>query len=272
LEEWFKVMKPRIVIIRVAGTNCDVETARAVEECGMSASIIHTKKLIDKCVDLSSFHGLIIPGGFSYGDYVRAGAIWASKIRSKLIDDLLSFCKSGKPILGICNGFQVLVEIGLLPGFNSGFTPKLALAPNDSGKFECRWIFLKPSGKNNVFMRYYSEDMIVRMPVAHSEGKFIASNDVLNLLVERNLIAFRYCTPNGSPANGLYPFNPNGSYMDIAGIFNVDGNVMGLMPHPERATYFWQYPNFTLQKFNDIYGDGFWIFKSMYEYIVEEIL
>lgn len=265
-------MKPKVIIIRAAGTNCDIETARAVEEAGMCAHIIHTKKLIDRCIDLSSFHALIIPGGFSYGDYVRAGAIWASKIRSKIIDDVISFCKAGKPILGICNGFQVLVEIGVLPGFNGDFTPKLALAPNDSGKFECRWVFLKPLSRNNVFMRYYDFGRVLKMPVAHSEGKLIASNDILNLLFEKNLVAFKYCMPDGSPANGLYPFNPNGSYMDIAGILNVEGNVMGLMPHPERATYFWQNPDFVSKKNLNNYGDGFWIFKSIYEYIVEEIL
>lgn len=266
-------MKPRIIIIRVAGTNCDIETAKAVEEAGMYPSIIHMKKLINGNVDLSSFHGLIIPGGFSYGDYVRAGAIWASKLRSKLINDLISFYKSDKPILGICNGFQVLVEIGFLPDLNNNLNLKVALAPNDSGKFVCRWIYLKPVNTNNVFMRYYEPNKVIRMPVAHSEGKFIASNDILKIIVEEKLIAFQYCMSDGSLANGIYPFNPNGSYMDIAGIFNVKGNVMGLMPHPERATYFWQYPDFILKNsLHNFYGDGYWIFKSMHDYILEEII
>jgi len=268
-------MKPKILIIRVAGTNCDFETARALEEAGASVQIVHTKKLIDRLLDLSSFHGLVIPGGFSYGDYVRAGAIWASKLYSKLMDEIVSFADSGKPILGICNGFQVLVEMGLLPGLGEFGLRSISLAPNDSGKFECRWVYLKPSGSNRVFMKYYTPDRIIRMPVAHSEGKFIASNYILKVFEERKLILLRYAMPNGSPAGGVYPFNPNGSYMDIAGICNVNENVMGLMPHPERAAYLWQYPDFTSKVYGDLecaYGDGYWIFKSMCDYIIEEII
>jgi phosphoribosylformylglycinamidine synthase len=275
LEGWLKAMKPRILIIRVAGTNCDSETARALEEAGASAQIIHTRRLINRLVDLSSFHGLVIPGGFSYGDYVRAGAIWASKLYSKLMDEIVSFANSGKPIFGICNGFQVLVEMGLLPGLDEFGLRRVSLAPNDSSKFECRWVYLKPNSDNRVFMRYYTPDKVIRMPVAHSEGKFIASNDVLKTLMERGLILLQYAMPNGSLANGVYPFNPNGSYMDIAGICNVNGNVMGLMPHPERATYLWQYPDFASKIYGDVesvHGDGYWIFKSMCDYIIEEIV
>ncbi|MEM3615349.1 MAG: phosphoribosylformylglycinamidine synthase I [Candidatus Methanomethylicia archaeon] len=266
-------MKPRVLIIRVAGTNCDVETARAVEEAGMSVLIIHTNKLINRSIDLFDFHALIIPGGFSYGDYVRAGAIWAAKISSKLNDDIISFSNSGKPILGICNGFQILVELGLIPGWDYASHPQIALAPNISGKFECRWVFLKPNGINNVFMKYYDENSIVSMPVAHSEGRFIASKDVLDKLFERGQVTFQYSRDDGGLACGNYPYNPNGSYMDIAGVCNSSGNVMGLMPHPERATYYWQYPHFrSIPLKKDYYGDGYWIFKSMHDYIMDKII
>ncbi|RLE56203.1 MAG: phosphoribosylformylglycinamidine synthase I [Candidatus Methanomethylicota archaeon] len=259
-----------ILVIRAPGTNCDVETVRGIKECGLNAITVHTDKLLEGSIDLFEFYALVIPGGFSYGDSVRAGAIWAAKLNSKLLNSLRDFIDDGRPVLGICNGFQVLVELGLLPGWNDNSTPSVALAPNISGKFECRWINLRVANVNNVFLRYFSKNSILRLPIAHSEGRFIASKNILSILEKNGQIAFKYCLPNGKPADMLYPFNPNGSIMDIAGIMNPAGNVLGLMPHPERAVYFWQLPTFPSNIAAKTYfGDGYWIFKSMCDYIIE---
>jgi len=262
----------RILVLRAPGTNCDKETARALREAGAEVDVIHTNKIIRGDVDLFKYHGLVFPGGFSYGDRVRAGAIWAAKLKAKMWRELVEFAEGKRPILGICNGFQVLVELGLLPGLSYEITPSVALAPNVSAHFEARWVYLRheSSGKC-VFTRGIRKGELLRMPVAHSEGRFVVYKEgILKKLIENDQIVFRYAKPNGDIANGEYPYNPNGSIYDIAGICNEKGNVLGLMPHPERAVYTWQLPE---KKDNDtIYADGWHIFKSMVEYIEEEIL
>lgn len=262
-------MKVKVLVLRAPGTNCDMETARALREAGALASVVHVNRVLRGDVDLFDYHGLVIPGGFSYGDRVRAGAIWAKKLKAHLWDVLRSYGESGRPILGICNGFQVLVELNLLPGWELESNPQATLASNTSAKFECRWIFLLHDNQGKcIFTRELDRGVVLRMPVAHSEGRFLLQNEAcLNKLISNDQIVFRYANPSGGPANGVYPFNPNGSLYDIAGICNSSGTVMGLMPHPERAVYSWQLP------FNasSDYADGWFIFKSMVSYIVEEI-
>lgn len=255
-------------IIRVGGTNCDFETKVALEDLGVTADIVHMNQLLKKRVTLEEYSLLVIPGGFSYGDYVRAGAIWGKKLAFKMRKDLERFIDEGKAVVGICNGFQVLVEAGVLPGL-SGLSnyPEVALATNSSAKYECRWVYLKHQPSRCKLLSKVASGMVLRIPVGHGEGKFVASEEVLEKIVELNLVVFTYCKPDGSPANGEYPYNPNGSMLDIAGICNREGNVMGMMPHPERAYFGWQMPDWTLQGEPAAYGDGRVIFESIVDYV-----
>jgi phosphoribosylformylglycinamidine synthase len=255
----------RVLVLRAPGTNCDKETARALREAGTAAEVIHVKRLIEDCVDLFDYDGLVVPGGFSYGDRVRAGAILSAKIKSKLWNRFKEFAEDGRPVLGICNGFQVLVELGLLPGLSYGDGPMAALVPNTSARFEARWVYLRHVNKHKCIFTRNLDDKVLRMPVAHAEGRFMAADEVLRRIVENDQAVFVYVKPDGSPAMGEYPYNPNGSMMDVAGICNERGNVMGLMPHPERTIYSWQLP----EKIVDGYADGFPIFKEMIDYIRE---
>ena len=255
----------RILVLRAPGTNCDKETARAIREARAEADIIHVGRIIDGTVDLFDYDGLIIPGGFSYGDRVRAGAILSAKMKSKIWDKLAKFAREGRPILGICNGFQVLVELGLLPGLSYGEYPAVALAPNLSARFETRWVYLRHVNKGKCIFTKSLGNSLVRMPVAHIEGRFMARDEkVLERLIENDQLVFTYAKPDGSPAEGEYPYNPNGSTLDIAGICNEEGNIMGLMPHPERAIYSWQLPE---KRSENGYADGMKIFRDMIDYI-----
>ena len=265
----------KICILRVGGTNCDAETKRALEELGVQARIVHVNELVKK-KNLLEYNALIFPGGFSYGDYVRAGAIWAKWIMAKLEKELKAFVEEERPILGICNGFQVLVEAGLLPGFE-GISPypEAALATNIPPGYNCRWIYLKHENKGkSIFTRKIPDGKVLRMPVAHSEGRFIFSKEKEKQLLERlyknDQLVFRYCTREGEYAEGSYPTNPNGSFHDIAGICNPEGTVFGLMPHPERAFYWWQQPDWTRQRLLPQYGDGKLIFESLVKHLTKK--
>ncbi len=255
-------------VLRVGGTNCDIETKIALEDLGLDTEIIHMNQLLKGQRKLEDYHLLVIPGGFSYGDYVRAGAIWGKKLISKIRRDLESFIDKGKAIVGICNGFQVLVEAGILPGLNGlSEHPKATLATNASAKYECRWVHLRYQSSSCKLLSKLKEDIVLRIPIGHGEGRFIASKEVLEEIVKHNLVIFTYCKPDGSPANGEYPYNPNGSMLDIAGICNLKGNVMGMMPHPERAYFGWQMPGWTCNNEPQPYGDGRLILESIVEYV-----
>ena len=255
-----------VCVLRVGGTNCDEETKRAFGDLGVKASTVHTGAFVGGRDSLLNYDVLVFPGGFSYGDHVRAGAIWSKRLLAQLGSYLRSFLDEGKPILGICNGFQVLVEMGLLPGFDGiEELPKAALAPNNSSKFECRWVYLRHDNAGKcIFTKNIRKGEVLAMPVAHMEGKFILPKDkekaYLKRLVDNDQIVFRYCDEKGAYADGRYPDNPNGSLSDIAGICNPDGNVFGLMPHPERAYYSWQMNGST---YAGRYGNGRKIFESV---------
>jgi phosphoribosylformylglycinamidine synthase len=226
---------------------------------------------------LLEYDALVFPGGFSYGDYVRAGAIWAKWMLARLGMELRAFVDDGRPVLGICNGFQVLVEAGLLPGFEgiSGF-PDAALAPNLPPGYNCRWIHMRHESHGKcVFTSEIPKGKILRMPVAHSEGRFMFSKDKEKQLLERlrknDQLIFRYCNEDGKCALGSYPTNPNGSFYDIAGICNPEGTVFGLMPHPERAFYWWQQPDWTRHAQRTEYGDGRLIFESLIGFLSKKL-
>ncbi|HDM88505.1 phosphoribosylformylglycinamidine synthase subunit PurQ [Candidatus Bathyarchaeota archaeon] len=267
-----RVSDARICIIRVGGTNCDRETKRSIEELGAKADVWHLSMLVKKKA-LHKYYGLVIPGGFSFGDYVRAGAILAKSLTVKLGAELERFIDEGKPILGICNGFQVLVESGLLPGFDGvSKYPEAALATNIPIGYRCRWVYLRHENSGKcIFTSEIPRGKVLRIPIAHAEGRFIFPKDIerrlLDRLIENDQLVFRYCSEDGSPANGRYPDNPNGSFYDIAGICDSSGKIFGLMPHPERAFYGWQLPDWTRMEKPPEFADGKTIFSSMIEYI-----
>jgi len=265
----------KVCVLRVGGTNCDAETKRSFEELGVKAEICHLNVLV-KERSLLDYDALVIPGGFSFGDYVRAGAILAKGFSAKLGRDLKKFVDEDRPILGICNGFQVLIEAGLLPGFDGiSEYPEAALATNMPIGYRCKWVYLRHENKGNcIFTSKIPENSVLRIPIAHAEGRFLfpkeKEQEYLERLYDNDQLVFRYCNEKGEPAEGKYPANPNGSFHDIAGICNPDGTIFGLMPHPERAYYGWQLPDWTKTGTPEKYGDGRLIFESMVEYLLKK--
>ena len=263
------VKKVKIVILRTAGTNCDSETQFAFKSAGADVDLVHVNKLFSQERKLDDYHILVIPGGFTYGDDIGAGKLLANEFRLKLGNDIKRFINDGKLIIGICNGFQMLVKAGILPGSkdqedlgNNGFKQTVTLTTNDCGKFEDRWIYLKSSGRS-VWSEGISE--VITLPVAHGEGKFIPKDEtVLTKLKDNGQIIFRYCSQLGKEPK--YPENPNGSIDDIAGIADATGRVFGLMPHPERHFFKTQHPQWTRLNKKSKYGDGAKIFQSGVDY------
>jgi len=245
------VKNVKVIVLRTAGTNCDKETAYGFKLAGGSPELVHINELFKKKKRLSEYDILAIPGGFSYGDDIAAGKILANEIRYLLTEEIKAFANLGKPIIGICNGFQVLVKTGLLPG-NGGedLTQEVTLAFNDSGRFEDRWVYLKTENKC-IWTKGLPD--IIYLPVAHGEGKFIPRNKkVLKGIEGKNQIAFRYVDKKGRRAD--YPWNPNASVGDIAGISDEKGTILGLMPHPERYLSKHNHPRWTRE---DLPEEGF---------------
>jgi len=236
--------KVRVCVLRTAGTNCDKETAFAFFQAGAIAELVHVNSLINRQKQLSDYQILSFPGGFSYGDDIAAGKILANELKCKLSADLKRFIHEGKLIIGICNGFQILVKAGLLPG-NERFVQESSLIINDSGKFEDRWVCLRTAQTKCIWTRNLPE--VIDLPVAHGEGKFVVkSKETLQSLRKNQQIVFQYCDKQGKFAG--YPENPNGSVDNIAGICDRTGRVLGLMPHPERHANFAQHPKWTGEK------------------------
>jgi len=234
--------QPKVLILHATGTNRDVETAHAIELAGGEPTILHVNQLRQRPTRLRAFQMFILPGGFSYGDSLGGGRLWANDLRWLFQDEMARFIEAGKPVLGICNGFQALVKSGWLPGPPER-EPKATLTRNASNRFECRWVTLAPNAESaSIFTRGLTEP--IYCPVAHGEGRFVPRDEnVLDELRERGQIALTYTSADGSPAD--YPANPNGSVADIAGICNEQGNVLGLMPHPEDHTLPTQHPRWT---------------------------
>lgn len=231
-----------MIIVHANGTNRDHDAALALELAGGKPEIVHINQLLSGERRLLDYHMLVVPGGFSYGDELGAGKLWAVDLRQRLRDDVERFVSEGRPALGICNGFQALVKTGLLPGdeYNIDGHRTVTLTFNDSGHFECRWVYLQPNPKSACLFTK-GLDAPIHCPVAHGEGRLLTTNEAaLNRLWDDGLVALTYVNADGSAA--AYPANPNGSSGNIAGLCNAAGNVLGLMPHPEDHIFPWQHP------------------------------
>lgn len=250
----------KIAVIMFPGSNCENETARAVESVGMKADIIRwndTKKL-------GSYDGYILPGGWSYEDRIRAGVIAA---KDSIMELIKKEAEKGKVVLGICNGCQILVESGIIPGLKDKV--QMALAPNINpfiSGFYCTWVKIKnTSKKKTAFNLKMEQDEIIDIPIAHAEGRFTTKDKVLiQQLIANDQLLFRYCDETGRMID-KFPINPNGSLINIAGICNKKGNVLAMMPHPERAAWMGQVPNLHFR--GEEKGPGSKIFDSIKEYL-----
>lgn len=255
-------MKPRALIAHASGTNRDNDVAWALELAGAIPDIIHINRLRDGEINLPDYQMLVLPGGFSYGDDLGAGRLWAVALRHRLGEDLDRFVRQDRPIIGICNGFQTLVKSGLLPALAGATTQQATLTHNESGRFECRWVDLEsdPAG-SSIWLN--GLDAPIHCPVAHGEGRFIATPEIVDEIEAQNLVALRYQVPSGAEA---YPANPNGSVNNIAGITNPAGTILGLMPHPENHIVPQQHPN---RHRGETAGSGLPIFENGVKYAAQ---
>ncbi len=274
------MLRPKVCVLRSAGTNCDQETAFAFSSLGCEVERVHINRFINGERSLAEFHILALPGGFTYGDDIAAGKILANELRFKLGGALREFIAAGKLVIGICNGFQILVKSGFLPGAEHGpLEQDASLIINDSGQFQDRWVYLKASGRTQCV---WTSELpgVIYLPIAHGEGKFVVRDAaVLERLKKNGQVVFRYCSAEGE----LKGNNPNGSVENIAGICDPTGRVLGLMPHPERHMDRLQHPRWeeargasaAREKKNDRQcvrprdkgGDGMLIFRNGVEYV-----
>jgi phosphoribosylformylglycinamidine synthase len=250
--------KVKTLILRAPGTNCDVETAFAFEQAGSIVESACVDELVCREKPLSNYQIMVIPGGFTYGDDISAGKILANELRLKLGEDVHRFVDDGRLVLGICNGFQVLVKARILPGLGDQKFQPLTLASNDCGKFECRWVYLLVNKASPcIFTRGINT---MYLPVAHGEGKVVTESGIADKL---NVVLY-YADQMGNIRAG-YPHNPNGSVNNIAGICDCSGRVFALMPHPERFVRWTQHPRWVRKSLKDE-GDGLQIFLNAVEW------
>ncbi|MBI2865254.1 MAG: phosphoribosylformylglycinamidine synthase I [Chloroflexi bacterium] len=252
----------RTIVLRAAGINCDDETKYAFELAGSAAEKVHINQLVRGELRLGDYQILALPGGFSYGDDIASGRLLANELKNKLGDQLAGFVQQGGLVIGICNGFQVLVKAGLLPALSEEESQQVTLTYNESGKFEDRWVYLRvpPAGKC-VFLTGVER---LYLPVAHGEGRFVPGEvGVLSRLWQNGQMVLQYANPAGE-IDG-YPWNPNGSTDSIAGICDPTGRVFGLMPHPERFLHYTNHPRWTREKL-PLEGDGLRIFRNAVDY------
>lgn len=255
----------KAIVLRAAGINCDLETVHALEVAGASADRVHINRIIENPAMLDDYQIMIFPGGFSYGDDVAAGRILANQIVHHLSDVLRKFIDDGKLVLGICNGFQVLVKTGILPdvdGVGKFDNTSVSLVDNDCGQFQDRWVYLEPGTDRCVFI---TPGKRIYLPMAHGEGKVVMKDaETLDKIKANGHVAFRYVDTDGNA--GGFPINPNGSTDAIAGLVDSTGRVMGLMPHPERFIQRTQHPRWTRYD-ESLAADGVSIFKNAVGYL-----
>ncbi|MCM8822584.1 MAG: phosphoribosylformylglycinamidine synthase I [Candidatus Omnitrophica bacterium] len=250
----------RILILRTAGTNCDLETEWACKLAGANPVRIHINEITSGREKILDFDVLLIPGGFSYGDDLGAGKVLANELILKCGEQIERFAEKKRPIIGICNGFQVLVKAGLLPVWKRRAA---TLVWNDSGRFEDRWVYLRVEKSISPF--FYNLPEIIRMPVAHAEGKFVLRSETALKKIKRNKqIVLKYVDLSGEA--GGYPCNPNGSVDGIAGVCNETGLIVGMMPHPERAVLEIHTPDWHRRPAQGEFSFGYQFFKNVIKY------
>ena len=256
-------MQLKALVLSGYGINCEAESKYCVETAGGAADIVHINTLIERPKMLDDYNMLLLPGGFSFGDDLGSGKVFANKMRFRLSERLLDFVKAGKLVLGICNGFQVMVKMGLLP--EPDFQQRVTLTANDSGHFEDRWVALKANDKSPCVFTKGIRMML--LPVRHGEGKFVADSEgTLRQLVEQDQVVFQYVDERGGL--GGYPYNPNGSQLNIAGICDRTGRVFGMMPHPEAFNIVQNCPYWTTGLIKE--AQGLRIFRNAADYLKDK--
>jgi len=237
----------KALVLTGYGLNCDNETAFAFEKAGAAADRVHINSLIDGSVRLDDYQIMAFIGGFSWADDHGAGVVQAVRMKTNIGDRILGFIEKGRMILGICNGFQALVNLGLLPALDGDYTSRsVALTHNDCGNFRDQWVHLAINPASPcIFTRGMER---AEFPIRHGEGKFVADSDIVHRLVAQNQVVMRYAGADGKAARGSFPDNPNGSLEDIAGICDTSGRVFGLMPHPEAYNHWTNHPDWARQK------------------------
>ena len=260
----------KALVLSGYGLNCEEETAFSFQLAGTQADIVHINDLIDGQKSLNKYQILAFPGGFSYGDNTGSGQAFANRIINNLWDKLRSFIEKDRLVIGICNGFQIVVNLGLLPALNNEYGKRqVALTHNKTARYIVRWVDLEVKNGSPWLKGIKS----ISLPIAHGEGKFFAPAEVLNQLDQKSLISLKYVKGKMCQYQNLEP-NPNGSLEDIAGITDESGRILGLMPHPERAIFFHHLPNWSLLKEEHKrankripqHGPGLEIFKNAVRY------
>ncbi len=273
--------KVKVIVTTGYGTNCEMEMAHACSVAGADVvDIVHLSDILDGSIRITDYHFLNLPGGFLDGDNMGAAQAGAHRLRhariegsgERLMDQILQFVEQGGLILGVCNGFQLMVKTGLLPGIDGDYESRVvSLTYNDSGRFEDRWVTCRANGDSPcVFTRGIGD---IELPVRHGEGKFVSLNpEILRDLEDRNLIALQYVDPGTGSITHEYPLNPNGSELATAGICDPTGRLMGLMPHPEAYHHFTNHPQWTRRDFPQEEGAGMVMFRNAVSYIRQNIL
>ncbi|MCX8065683.1 MAG: phosphoribosylformylglycinamidine synthase subunit PurQ [Candidatus Hydrogenedentes bacterium] len=259
----------KVIVLTGFGINCEKETAHAFYKAGAEPLLIHLNDLLENPTILDTSHIFSIPGGFSFGDDIASGRILANRLKYRLESQILKFIRDGKLIIGICNGFQVMVKMGILPLFDNKFEQNVTLSHNDSGRFEDRWVKLKINTKSPCV--WTTNIDFIELPVRHGEGKFISKDSkILNELHSKNQIVLQYARDRDTLANGEYPLNPNGSVDDIAGICDPSGRILGMMPHPEAFWDMTLHPQWNRKKLKGE-GEGMKIFRNGIEYATKNL-
>lgn len=263
-------MRPPILIITGYGLNCEAESAHAWRLAGAEPRLVHLHDLIDDPTPLRESAGLMIIGGFSFGDHLGSGLVFANRLRLRLGDELRAFLEKGRIVMGVCNGFQILTKLGLLPGLGADrFEPTVSLQQNECGHFLNRWVRVRFEPNSPcIFTRGLAE---MDLPVRHGEGRvFPASKQILSLIERKKLVACRYVDPATGKPTQRFPHNPNGSVKAIAGLCDPTGRVFGLMPHPEAYLFPENHPNWDFQRLRGTlpeYGSGLSLFINAVNYL-----
>ena len=273
--------KVKVIVTTGYGTNCEMEMAHACSMAGAGqVDIVHLSDILDGTVRITDYHFLNLPGGFLDGDNMGAAQAGAHRLRyaringsgQRLMDQILEFVEQGGLILGVCNGFQLMVKTGLLPGLDGNYESRVvSLTYNDSGRFEDRWVTCRANADSPCVFTRGIED--IELPVRHGEGKFVGLDpEILNAVEQQNLIALQYVNPDTGSITYDYPLNPNGSELAVAGICDPSGRLMGLMPHPEAYHHFTNHPQWTRRQFPQEEGAGIAMFRNAVSYIRQNIL